>query len=69
MVAPLFKLWDQFLSSKLSRQIIYNLNFNNAHWLSCLTKVNVKNFSKNTIVFLSLASEPYSLAETLANVV
>lgn len=42
MVAPLFKLWDQFLSSKLSRRIIFNLNFNNAHWLSSLTKVNVK---------------------------
>ncbi|XP_074603272.1 uncharacterized protein LOC141856748 [Brevipalpus obovatus] len=43
MVTPLFKLWDQFLSSKLSRRIIFNLKFNDAHWMSTLTKSsNVK---------------------------
>lgn len=38
VVTPLFKLWDQFLSSDLSRQLIANLNFNYNQWQSFLTK-------------------------------
>lgn len=38
MVNPLFKLWDQFLSSDLSRQLIANLNFNYNQWQSFLNK-------------------------------
>ena len=36
MVKPLFELWDQFLSSPLSRQLILNLRFNNDQWQSFL---------------------------------
>lgn len=38
VVTPLFKLWDQFLSSDLSRQLIANLNFNYNQWQSFLQK-------------------------------
>lgn len=38
VVTPLFKLWDQFLSSDLSRQLIANLNFNYNQWQSYLKK-------------------------------
>ncbi|KAI1288463.1 cAMP-specific 3',5'-cyclic phosphodiesterase 7B [Halotydeus destructor] len=36
VVTPLFELWDQFLSSPLSRQLIANLRFNNNQWESFL---------------------------------
>lgn len=32
IVRPLFELWNQFLDSKLSRQLISNLNFNDFMW-------------------------------------
>lgn len=32
IVRPLFELWNQFLSSKLSRQLISNLDFNDYMW-------------------------------------
>ena len=38
VVTPLFRLWDQFLSSDLSRQLIANLNFNYNQWQSFLNK-------------------------------
>lgn len=42
IVTPLFILWDQFLASSLSRQLIANLNFNNGQWSSYLDKPNIK---------------------------
>lgn len=36
VVTPLFELWDQYLSSSLSRQLIVNLRFNNGQWQSFL---------------------------------
>lgn len=42
IVSPLFQLWDQFLCSKLSRKIIFNLQFNNSQWSKSLEKLNVK---------------------------
>uniref|UniRef100_T1KXI2 PDEase domain-containing protein n=1 Tax=Tetranychus urticae TaxID=32264 RepID=T1KXI2_TETUR len=42
IVSPLYQLWDQFLGSKLSRRIIFNLKFNDSQWVNRLQKVNVK---------------------------
>lgn len=38
VVTPLFTLWDQFLSSQLSKQLIANLNYNYNQWQSFLTR-------------------------------
>ena len=45
VVTPLFKLWDQFLSSDLSRQLIANLNFNYNQWQSFTKKLIVRRHS------------------------
>ncbi|XP_053210158.1 uncharacterized protein LOC128393950 [Panonychus citri] len=42
IVSPLFQLWDQFLCSKLSRRMMFNLKFNDSQWTNSLEKVNVK---------------------------
>lgn len=38
IVSPLFCLWHRFLNSSLSHKMICNLTFNNAQWLSSLSK-------------------------------
>lgn len=38
VVTPLFDLWDQFLMSDLSKQLIANLNFNYNQWQYFLTR-------------------------------
>lgn len=41
-MTPLFELWDQFLCSSLSKQLIVNLRFNNDQWKSCFAKTKLK---------------------------
>ena len=45
VVTPLFKLWDQFLSSDLSHQLIANLNFKYNQWQTFTKKLIVRRHS------------------------
>ncbi|CAG2111013.1 unnamed protein product [Medioppia subpectinata] len=57
IVTPLFDLWDQFLCSPLSRQLINNLRFNDNQWNHSLIKTKLKRRHSLECVFTAKQSD------------
>ena len=68
MVTPLFELWDQFLSSQLSRQLINNLRFNDEQWNHSVAKIQLKRRHSLNVFTAKTLDKPMKRCSSLSDV-
>ena len=63
----MFELWDQYLCSPLSRQLIKNLRFNYEQWKNFLQNVKIKRRNSMSSLITAIYTKPFIIKSNSLN--